>query len=444
MLSPSKDGAAGYSSSPWTSDSIPLRLGVDVAVPLASTGGALVEEPSVAVRDSLIVVSWNDSHGGHRIRGYHDIGSAVSVNRGRSFRNLPFLPDSTEGHLPVGGDSRVVADENGRFFLETLGDNTGGGKLVLVYELAPPAYASWRELAVVTTGSISTDKPAFIRDARGRLILAFTLDSAIVVSMSEDSGHSWSRPRPVSTFSRRPRSGTAVVSCGDELWTAWTDTRQVPWDEVWAARSSDAGRTFDAPSLVHPFAHTVASPRGYSLGPGPNSLIQNDVGLSCSRRGTSASLVQLTTIEGVLDADNRPVLSRVLRFERSPSAGTWSGPLDMTARDEPATRVFPSVATTASTTGTLYYEHRLEGTHSRVDAILIVEDAQGRRSRVRVSDQSTDWLSVPGDLVFAPGQSNFGDYISLASDGAFYVAAWTDGRDGRSRIHVRTIEPIDP
>ena len=53
----------------------------------------------------------------------------------------------------------------------------------------------------------------------------------------------------------------------------------------------------------------------------------------------------------------------------------------------------------------------------------------------------TDWTTVKGDMEYAPGQHNVGDYVSLASDGLRFVAAWTDGRDGRSRIHVRLVTP---
>jgi len=61
--------------------------------------------------------------------------------------------------------------------------------------------------------------------------------------------------------------------------------------------------------------------------------------------------------------------------------------------------------------------------------LRLVDDA-GRQARVRLTDNPTDWMVVKGDMEFAPGQKNFGDYISLASDGARFVAAWTDGREG--------------
>jgi hypothetical protein len=168
------------------------------------------------------------------------------------------------------------------------------------------------------------------------------------------------------------------------------------------------------------------------------------VDLTCSAAATDAPRVRLTAVEGVLDASGRPTLSRLLRFERAVGADQWSAPGDLTESDRPATRVFPSVAATSSTTGTLFYEHTVDGQRTHVDAILLIDDARGRRSRVKLSDQPTDWLTIKGDMMYSPAQANFGDYISVATDGPRYGAAWTDGRDGRTRIHVRIVEVVSP
>ena len=76
-----------------------------------------------------------------------------------------------------------------------------------------------------------------------------------------------------------------------------------------------------------------------------------------------------------------------------------------------------------------------------VEPILRLRDKGGNGARIRLAEQPTDWRTLDADLEFATGQANAGDYISLASDGKRFVAAWTDGRDGRSRIHVRVVTP---
>jgi hypothetical protein len=422
-------------------DSIAVRLGSDVAVPLDEASGALVEEPSVAIRDSIVVVSWNDSHGGHRVQGRHDVGSAISIDGGRRFRSIGFVPDSNAAHYPVGGDSRLVVDERGDFFLATLGESADGTHLLLVFALEAPRYAAWKELARVAQSRMVIDKPAFERAANGRLMLAFTQDTAIAMSMSDDSGRTWSTPKAVSPPGARPRSGTALIPCAGNVWVAWTDTKKVPWDEVWIARSRDGGASFDPAVLHYSLAHTVRPPLGYALGPGPNALIQNDVALACFAPPGASPRLGLSAIEGVTDSVGAPTRSRILRWERVAATDQWSHAVDITLGDGRATRVFPSAAATSSTIATLFYEQIVHGSRTQVDAVLLVEDSAGRRSRVRLSDQPTDWVAIKGDMMYAPAQSNFGDYISLATDGFRYAAAWTDGREGRTRIHVRVVAP---
>jgi len=179
---------------------------------------------------------------------------------------------------------------------------------------------------------------------------------------------------------------------------------------------------------------------GYSLGPGPDAFIQNDVTLTCFASPGELPRVQLSAVEGVSDSAGRPTRSRILRWERRLGSDQWAGPQDITYSDGLATRVFPSAAATSSTVATLFYEHNIHGTRTQVDVILLVEDSAGHRSRVRLSDQATDWVAIRGDNAYSPGQHNFGDYISLTTDGVRYAAAWTDGRDGRTRIHVRIVD----
>ncbi len=73
------------------------------------------------------------------------------------------------------------------------------------------------------------------------------------------------------------------------------------------------------------------------------------------------------------------------------------------------------------------------------DAFLSIGQGDGWSGDIRLTEESTDWSTVPGDRKHAPFQRNFGDYITLAAEGNAFVAAWTDGRTGRPRILTRTI-----
>jgi hypothetical protein len=78
--------------------------------------------------------------------------------------------------------------------------------------------------------------------------------------------------------------------------------------------------------------------------------------------------------------------------------------------------------------------------HSRASAVLHLRDKVGHTQRVLLSDGPTDRRTIKGDLEYSPGHHNFGDYISLSADDRRFAAAWTDGREGRSRIHVRVVK----
>ena len=56
----------------------------------------------------------------------------------------------------------------------------------------------------------------------------------------------------------------------------------------------------------------------------------------------------------------------------------------------------------------------------------------------RITTVSSKWEAMSGDEEHAPIQRNVGDYIDIAADGRRFACAWTDGREGSSRIYVRT------
>ena len=137
-------------ASPGLQDSISVQVDPERSVPLDSASGRLTVEPSVAIHDSIIVVSWNDSHGGHIGKPSHDVGTAVSFDAGATSNSRGFLPRSPSGYVS-GGDSRIVATPGGRFLGHPHVDRSGGQQAGLdLYFLDPPTYAlaarrtSWR------------------------------------------------------------------------------------------------------------------------------------------------------------------------------------------------------------------------------------------------------------------------------------------------------------
>ena len=78
--------AATKSAQMQYADSVKVDMGPDVEIAADAAGGALSVEPTIAIRDSMVLVAWNDSRGGHIHRGYHDVATAVSLDRGGTFR----------------------------------------------------------------------------------------------------------------------------------------------------------------------------------------------------------------------------------------------------------------------------------------------------------------------------------------------------------------------
>lgn len=426
-------------------DSIPVDLDAERIVPLDPASGALAVEPSVAIHDSVIVVSWNDSHGGHIEKPSHDVGTAISLDRGRTFSPRGFLPRSSVEYAS-GGDSRVVATPNGDFFIVTLAHQRRGElrQDLELYALRAPAYEAWQFVARIARGKALVDKPALTVGSDGALTAAFTLDAHVVHSTSRNGGTTWTEPVAVSADLRRTRSGEDVRACGSDVTVAWMEgipAGDYLLNEVWSAESRDNGKVFSPPALYFRLTQTVKVPRGYSLGPGmQNGFINNDVGVSCAPPLWRQRANLLVTLDGGQDSLGLP-FSHVLLFASGTAGNSSPALINLTKDDGKLLRVFPSFATTSRTVGVLYYEVAQDAARTLVEPILRIRDEAGKASRVLLAEQPTDWRTMNADLEFATGQANAGDYISLASDGTRFVAAWTDGREGRSRIHVRVVTP---
>ena len=178
----------------------------------------------MAIHDSIIVVSWNDSHGGHIGKPSHDVGTAVSFDAGATFNSRGFLPRSPSGYVS-GGDSRIVATPGGRFLLATLTSTRSGGQQagLDLYSLDPPTYAAWQLVAHVVAQREVVDKPALAIGSDGTLAIVFMVDHEIVVSMSRNEGRDWSPPLRVSSATKQNRWAEGVRVCGSDVVAAWME-----------------------------------------------------------------------------------------------------------------------------------------------------------------------------------------------------------------------------
>ena len=186
--------------------------------------------------------------------------------------------------------------------------------------------------------------------------------------------------------------------------------------------------------MIYKLKQTPPSPKGYAFSLGYPAQFLNFAWLACGSDPSGRSICYLACAEGVGKG------SRILLLTLPQGGKTWSQPAKVGDSPDQAIKVMPSVATVGSRPSLLYYDRRSEPDSPLTDVYLSILNNGGKFAEVKVSTVSTDWTKTPGDKQYAPIQRNFGDYITLASDGRLLAAAWTDGRSGAPRIYVRTIE----
>ena len=196
--------------------------------------------PSPVVREALVGV--DDSLGFHS-----------STDGGRRWRTRNYAALTT---LCTHRDPRLALDAGGRQYLAYIGSNLCGDELqpYLLVATRPSASTPWHIVRVAnhTWEFGFDDAPAIVVDRHtGTVYVAFTRSlgshrEAVVVSRSTDHGATWSDPRVVDPPDAHPHLAQAVVAANGDVYVGGIDAVH----GVWAARSTDEGRTFAQPVKV--------------------------------------------------------------------------------------------------------------------------------------------------------------------------------------------------
>jgi hypothetical protein len=414
------------------------RQGPEVLASNSPDGGALRCEPSVAVFRNVIVVAWNDSYSGaHGMKNKAgvSVGWAISLDRGQTFKFGGYLPQDSDGNLLSGADSWLAADGEGNFYLQVM--SWESPHVIEVYYMDHRGLGRWQKMTIAASGEYA-DKPAMSVGSAGQIGIAYSDTNparySIYFVKSSDGGRSWSKPIELSASENRIKLGAGLSVRGSEIVATWMEGAKSDVDEIWGAISEDAGRTFSKPSMIYKLKQTPPSPEGYRFGLGYPAQFLNFAWLACGPALSGKSVCYLACAEGVGKG------SRVLFFTLPPGGKTWSRPATVGDSPDQAIKVMPSVAMVASRPAVLYYDRRNGPEGALTDVYLSILGKGAKFEDLKLNSVSTDWTKTPGDKQYAPIQRNFGDYITLASEGRLLVAAWTDGRNGSPRIYVRTIE----
>jgi len=390
------------------SDQGQVTLGEDVEASINPRGGALRCEPSVGVSGNAVLVAWNDSYGGkHGSQTGVCAGWSHSNDGGKSFNFGGYLTER-EG-VTAGADTRIARAGDGRLYLSVL------SWFEKEHELRLYRFQDGRmtDLGQVATngGTGYLDKPDFAIDG-GRFALAYTRDGVIEYARSDD-GKAWSRTS-VSSTEKLSRSGSGVAVRGERVVVGWFEGGGIELDRLMVVNSHDGGKTFSPPSSVFVRESSISTPAGFRMAPGPASVSFNDVRLKFDDKGTA----WLATLD-VHEKKPRVVVyssNDMLAWVRTDAVGTVDGAF------------FPDLAIVGGSPAVLSY-----GSDGTMTNCYLLH--RGRQTCL--STVGSDWTKTAPDADAAPIQRNFGDYISLASEGDKFVAAWTDGRSGLPRIRVR-------
>jgi hypothetical protein len=402
-------------------------LGPEKLVSSNLDGGSLRCEPSVAAAGDTIVVTWNDSYGGHHGSSTGvAIGWAVSRDRGMTFRFGGYLPRSGEAPSPSGADSTVIADAKGTFLLLLVSWEKDVQHLLL-YEMNRRRLGKWILLRRYPNDNekLVVDRPSMLIDATDRLWITFTTykdsEQQIALIWSDDRGRSWTGPVIPSTGPAY-KSASQLITKGKMVTVGWVQLSKIS-TEIWQAISEDEAKTFSQPTRVSS-GKPLSTISGYVMGFSKDAQALYVPNLAIRGSGLQNEIAFVTDLpsengyevaEGVLPSGRLTAL-----FPASRSS------------------FFPAVADTPFGLAVLACCRQAETTMT--DVCLSIPGKDGRRDLVMLNSMSTDWSNTPGDHDAAPVQRNFGDYVSLTTAAGYLVAVWTDGRNGVPRVFSRVIQ----
>ncbi|MGI8587543.1 MAG: sialidase family protein [Chloroflexia bacterium] len=396
------------------------------------------QEPTLAINpkdpQKMIVAAKDWREGRKEVWHYH------SSDGGRTWADvhLPDLPTD----LPNQSDPVVLYDADGVAFTSVIAyDKTDFSKGGMFVSRSTDNGATWSKPVQVTHNSanIFNDKEWLTVDrskaaSRGTLYMTWTLFTTvspnqqrgdIVEVSSTDGGATWSKQAQISRQSDQndvQGSYPAVGPDGSLTVLYYDQTSAV---SLWAARSSDRGKTFADPVKV---ADVNRPPS-----PFPTSKFRMFVLPSLA----------VNPLDGTLVAtwNDYPGNSDVLLTTSRDGNRTWSAPVrvndDATANDQ----FFPSAVFGPDGVLHIAWLDRRDDPHNLTFSCYYTQSTDEGRSfapDVRLADKQSDpSLGFDGILI--------GDYIQVDAVAGRANVAWVDTRDGDQNIYSAAVTgPLGP
>jgi hypothetical protein len=448
----------------------------DATTEACSSGRRAQNEPTIAVdpHDTDVVVAGANDYCPQIVNPDVWAGYYRSTDGGSSWQDslVPGYPADTSeagvsspvhGTCAGAGDPSQAFDADGNLFYAFICFNraqpTNGGVFVARYAEDGATYAG---TSVVKTGTPSVwglfqDKINLTADQTdgsnaGNVYVAWSQypgqasNNAVLFSRSTDHGVTFSRPFRISPVSRGTASFVDLAVGPDgTVYTAFITyaSPSNPTSDVWLARSTNGGASFDRPVHVASFDlfdSSQFSGNGASdCGDGPFACPS---GFTYSRF-TSAPAVAADDSGVHVVWNGRLANGQSKVFVRnSPDGVTWptvAAPLDTVAVGHQWT---PDIASDGGVINVVFYDSRLDPSYA--PQVPPGNTPGGANSGdvvqtfIATSSTGDSWSETPISSV----GSNFGwethgsrrdgfwgDYIYVSAVGGVVMAAWTDSRD---------------
>ena len=425
-------------------DTLSYILGEQIQVSDPDNGGDLQCEPSVAINKNVIVVSWNDSHGGKiNSRTGPAVGWAISYDSGNHFTFGGYLPQSDKSlELKMdGADSWVGTDSSGDFFLQVLSWQDSLD-YIFIYYMERNKLGSWQKRYIAYSDK-GIDKPAMNVTPSGQINIVYTNikgnNNEIFFIKSLNKGKEWQKPVKLSNSTNVVKTGSAVTSYGNEILVTWVEGTYMSQDEIWYSYSLDNGNLFSKAKLLYKIKKPFNSVKGYTIGalksknPDASFLLSTSTWLTYTIKNDQVVFYVVYTEGTQKDG------SKIILFKLEKKFGQIKGPL-IVGNNKDYERIFPTITTIKNKPVIFYYDRRDNPFTTITDVYLSIILTDIYYQDIKVNSFPSDWSHLSGDPKYAPIQRNIGDYITIASYNNKLAATWVGEKDGKSRIFFRLLE----
>jgi hypothetical protein len=416
----------------------------DVLVNSRNGPGLVQSETTIADHGGTIVAGFNDADGfypGHFEEGVS--GWSISPDRGRTFIDgggLPRIP--TPGFFHSGDPGLAVSNDGTFFYVDLCSDFgtdpvlsgvcvTAGRRQGRTIDWHTPVYASSSLPDFLDKCFIATDRQGrdvHVSYTRFQIVDGQVVAVPIEVVSSHDGGQSFGPPVVAGPFIGLDQQGSEpAVGPNGELYVVWVRYLSFTQGEVVVAKSTDRGRSFQAPVRAATFVPVNTEVPGYNRG-----FINDFPRIDVARSGPYKGEVYVSFHSAAASLADA-------YLTHSPDGFSWSAPVRV--NDDPTDYQFwPAVAVEpGGNVDVIWYDRRLDPGTAITNTFWSQSTDNGAtfRPNVRVSDVGSDWAAAAADAT-----PNFGDYIDVAAGGNRAYGTWGDGRLGDPDVFFSELRGI--